>query len=78
MQSISIPAATKTGYVNARPQPSRTGAESGHSINPQKLINLDFGMFQSLCRLGTSRERVCSALNISHADYDYLRELSGA
>lgn len=77
MQSITIPAALETGYTGATPNTLRSSAESVHTIHPQKLINLDFGMFQSLCRLGTSRERICSALNISNADYDYLRGLSG-
>ena len=47
----------------------------GHSINPITLAHLDFGLFKSLCKLGVSRERVCSALCISYGDFDYLHEL---
>jgi hypothetical protein len=48
----------------------------GRSIDPLKLAYLDFGLFKSLCKLGVSRERICSALCISYEDFDYLRELS--
>jgi len=47
-----------------------------HSIDPMTLAYLDFGLFKSLCKLGVSRERVCSALTISYADFDYLRKLA--
>jgi hypothetical protein len=48
----------------------------GRSIDPIKLAYLDFGLFKSLCKLGVSRERICSALCISYEDFHYLRELS--
>lgn len=76
MQTMTTPAATKTGYTGVASNTLRTSAEPDHTINPQKLVTLDFGMFQSLCRLGTSKERICSALNISNADYDYLRAVT--
>ena len=76
MQTMTTPAATKTGYTGVASDTLRTNAEPDHTINPQKLVTLDFGMFQSLCRLGTSKERICSALNISSADYDYLQAVS--
>jgi hypothetical protein len=50
----------------------------GHSIEPLTLAHLDFGLFKSLCKLGVSRERICSALAISYEDLDYLRKLSMA
>lgn len=77
MQANTNPAVLQAESTSAWPGPSRTGADPGYTINPQTLIQLDFGLFQSLCRLGTSRERICSALNISYGDFDYLRELSG-
>ena len=48
----------------------------GHSIDPITLAYLDFGLFKSLCKLGVSRERICSALTISEEDFDYLCKLS--
>ena len=48
----------------------------GYSIDPITLAYLDFGLFKSLCKLGVSRERICSALAISYEDLDYLRKLS--
>ena len=50
----------------------------GHSIEPLTLAHLDFGLFKSLCKLGVSRERICSALAISYEDLDYLNKLSTA
>ena len=47
-----------------------------HSIDPMTLAYLDFGLFKSLCKLGVSRERICSALTISYGDFDYIRKLS--
>ena len=56
---------------------SGEGNESwDNSIDPMTLAYLDFGLFKSLCKLGVSRERICSALTISYADFDYLRKLS--
>ena len=49
---------------------------SGYVMDPQSLAYLNFGLFQTLCKLGTSRERICSALNISYSDFDYLLELT--
>ena len=50
--------------------------ESGYAMDPQSLAYLNYGLFQSLCKLGTSRERICSALNLSYNDFDYLVELT--
>jgi hypothetical protein len=47
----------------------------GHSIEPLTLAHLYFGLFKSLCKLGVSRERICSALAISYEDLDYLNKL---
>mgnify|MGYP000040488724 CR=1 FL=1 len=47
-----------------------------HSIDPVKLAHLDFRLFKSLCKLGATRERICSVLTISHKDFEYLRKLS--
>lgn len=58
---------------------SSAGNESWeHIIDPMTLAYLDFGLFKSLCKLGVSRERICSALTISYADFDYVRKLSMA
>ena len=45
-------------------------------MDPQALAYLNFGLFQTLCKLGTSQERICSALNLSYSDFDYLVELA--
>ena len=45
------------------------------SIDPITLARLDYGLFLALRRMGTSKERICSALNLSYAEYDYIDEL---
>jgi len=67
---------TKSAIL-AEPSAYRTQicADPGHSISPQKLATLDYGMFRSLCNLGTPRERICGVLNISYADFDYLLDV---
>ncbi len=46
-----------------------------HEIDPITLARLDYGLFLALRRMGTSRERICSALNLSYAEYDYINDL---
>lgn len=41
-------------------------------IDPRVLLSLDVALFRCLRRLGTSRDRVCAALLISTAEYDYV------
>ena len=52
-----------------------TGDDRSSSIDPLTLANLDFGLFRTLRKLGTSRERVCSALCLSYAEYDFVATL---
>ncbi len=42
------------------------------SVDPRVLLSLDIALFRCLRRLGTSRDRICSALLISGAEYDYV------
>jgi hypothetical protein len=39
------------------------------------LVRLDYGLFTALRKLGTSKERICSALCLSYAEYDYISRL---
>ena len=48
-------------------------AESG--IDPMTLEELDIGLLRCLQNLGTSRQRICSALCLSYAEYDYILKL---
>ena len=49
---------------------SGTGTEA--QIDPVTLARLDYGLFLALRRMGTSKERICSALCLSYAEYDYI------
>ena len=67
---------------NTRPEPERSGAfnagaidHNGTVIDPMTLATLDIGLFKCLQNLGTSRQRVCSALCLSYAEYDYISRL---
>ena len=52
-----------------------TDTAAGQAIDPMTLARLDYGLFLALRRMGTSRERICSALNLSYAEYDYIDDL---
>jgi len=45
-------------------------------IDPLTLARLNFGLFNSLRSLGTSRDRICAALGLSPSDYDYISTLA--
>jgi len=45
------------------------------AINPMILARLDTGLFKCLRKLGTPRQRICSALCLSYAEYDEIVEL---
>lgn len=45
-------------------------------IDPLTLARLNFGLFNSLRSLGTSRERICVALGLSETDFDYISLLA--
>ena len=47
----------------------------GPKIDPMMLAKLNFNLFRQLRRLGTSKERICQALNLSSDDYDAIRQL---
>ncbi len=44
-------------------------------IDPKTLAYLDFGLFKQLCKLGTSKDRICSVLSLSSNDYEYIARL---
>ncbi len=46
--------------------------EDAFTIDPLTLAHLDYGLFRALLRLGTSKQRICSALCLSYAEYDYI------
>jgi len=45
------------------------------SVDPKVLLSIDVSLFRCLRKLGTSQERICSALLISNAEYEYVSEL---
>ena len=45
------------------------------SIDPMTLARLDIGLFRALSKLGTSKQRICSALCLSYAEYDYILKM---
>jgi hypothetical protein len=66
--------ATSQNRTSASPENinlmSGTGTEA--QIDPVTLARLDYGLFLALRRMGTSKERICSALCLSYAEYDYI------
>lgn len=50
--------------------PVPAGTEA--AVDSQTLERLDIGLFRALHKLGTSKQRICSALWLSYAEYDQL------
>jgi hypothetical protein len=46
-------------------------------VNPLKQAYLNFGLFGSLYEMGTSRERICTALLLSVREFDCIRTFVG-
>ena len=67
-----LTAAPNRGKITAQPSDPLGNVAP---MDPKKLASLDFGLFRTLCSMGTSRERVCSAMGLSQADYDYIARL---
>ncbi len=74
---MNIETTTTDANVTFNPVVMQAAAREnpGSSIDPLTLANLDFGLFRTLRKLGTSRERVCSALCLSYAEYDFVATL---
>jgi hypothetical protein len=77
MQTNSIPKASQPKSKGAQKANVKWSTRAGHSVNPMTLTTLDFGLFRSLCSLGTNSERICAALCISQSDFEYISNLSG-
>ncbi|PLW67700.1 hypothetical protein [Pseudohalioglobus lutimaris] len=41
-------------------------------IDPVTLSQLDVSLFRSLLKIGHPKERICSALDLSYAEYDCI------
>ena len=76
METMTAPDTTTNMSASIHAYQPRVCEDPVPGINPQMLARLDFGLFKALCRLGTSRERVCAALSISYSDFDYLQALT--
>jgi len=72
---VNTQSAVPTPVSHLQPVSRENENPRAYTIEPKRLAYLDFGLFNSLCKLGVSRDRVCSAMCISTMDYDYLIEL---
>ncbi len=45
---------------------------NGSGLDPVTLTQLDVGLFNSLLKIGHPKERICSALDLSYAEYDCI------
>ena len=61
--------------ANAKARAAKSTQNACPPIDPVTLARLDYGLFLALRRMGTSRERICSALCLSYAEYDYIAGL---
>lgn len=77
MQTNSIQTTSQPKSKGAQKATVKRSKSAGHAVNPMTLATLDFGLFRSLYRLGTTRDRICSALSISQTDFEYIRNICG-
>ncbi|MEM6579853.1 MAG: hypothetical protein AAF699_01200 [Pseudomonadota bacterium] len=54
---------------------SQLNTSEASKLDPMLLARLDTGLLRCLRKLGTPRQRICSALCISYAEYDDIVEL---
>lgn len=45
---------------------------SRRGIDPMTLLMLNFCLFRSLYSMGTSREKICSAMRLNDDEFDYI------
>ena len=57
--------------VYGQAEPGKFNAD----IDPMILARLDTGLLKCLLKLGTPRQRICSALCLSYSEYDEVVEL---
>lgn len=72
----------ETGNTYPEIDPGTLATEAGDceeaGIDQTTLARLDIGLFRCLSNLGTSKQRICSALCLSYAEYEYIsRHLKG-
>ena len=73
--SQSIASTLNTSYAPSTVAVAMGSPGSTFSIDPLMLAHLDFGLFRSLSRLGTSRARICAVLSLTPAEFDYVEQL---
>lgn len=54
---------------------SGRAAQAG-GVSPRTLLHLNINVFLQLRKLGTSRQRICSVLNLSLDEFDYICTLT--
>ena len=50
-------------------------AKTPSPISALKLADLNLELLSSLCALGTSRERICHALQLDEQEFEYVRSM---
>ena len=73
--SANIEAYEGFGLFAANDNNHPAAANETPGIDPRVLLALDVSLFRCLRRLGTSRHRICAALLLSNAEYDYVDAL---
>lgn len=64
--------------INQALPPSEDRHLYSSSVNPLKLAQLNLDLFESLCRMGTSPERVCQVLQLNTREFEEIRLLTDA
>lgn len=78
MTNMNMETASQTTLTDVQISRPHLQDDSVHSMSPLKLARLNYALFLQLHSLGSTRDRICSVLSISDADFDYLRTLGKA
>ena len=70
-RGVAMQQRSNTTGVYAQAEPGKFNA----AIDPMILARLDTGLLKCLLKLGTPRQRICSALCLSYSEYDEVVEL---
>lgn len=62
--------------VSANFKPSNRRDENEPTISSLTLAHLNLGVFRQLRKLGTSKQRICTTLNLTPLEYDYICTLA--
>ena len=76
MENVVAMVPSDTVHNSAASYAAHSFKASAPAISPEKLANLNFGIFRTLRSLGTEQDRICAAMGLNSSEFDYLAQLA--